>query len=261
MKAEKQVKEQARAALKGNWTVVLAAAGVTFAAFMLAQVVISVLLIAFQDVDFNTGEVRDAESPAYLATAFGGVLLMLAGSPLLNGFLKTAANVAVKKDCQITDVFFYFRGAGRYFRTLLMNLLLYLLFAFTFGVLNVSRYLEAFFPDWFKDVSVLTPEGAAVIAAGVVSGLIGALMYMLFVHWPLMYYALHDDATIGKTVFGTLGFSFRHFGKTLRLALSFAGWLALCFFVVPAFYVLPYFSVSAVLSAKWLFALEPGGAA
>ena len=38
--------------------------------------------------------------------------------------------------------------------------------------------------------------------------------------------------------------------------ISFSGWLLLCFFVVPALYVIPYVSVSALTSAKWLFQLD-----
>jgi hypothetical protein len=41
--------------------------------------------------------------------------------------------------------------------------------------------------------------------------------------------------------------------------LSFAGWFALCFFVVPALYVLPYFAVAAANSARWLFEMERSG--
>lgn len=50
----------------------------------------------------------------------------------------------------------------------------------------------------------------------------------------------------------------KNFGNTMKLYFGFAGWIALCFFVVPAFYVLPYISTSFATSAKWLISIEKG---
>ena len=37
-----------------------------------------------------------------------------------------------------------------------------------------------------------------------------------------------------------------------KLLLSFLPWFLLCFFVVPALYVIPYFGASCAVSAKWM---------
>ncbi len=92
--------------------------------------------------------------------------------------------------------------------------------------------------------------------ATVLTVLIRVMLYMLLAHYPLMRYALDENIGAGACVFGTLGFSLRRFGKLFKLALSFAGWFALCFFVVPVLYVLPYFAVAAVNSARWLLQMD-----
>ena len=53
-----------------------------------------------------------------------------------------------------------------------------------------------------------------------------------------------------------MAFSIKNFISTIKLFIGFIGWAALCFFVVPAFYVVPYFLTTSAMSAKWLFELE-----
>ena len=57
-------------------------------------------------------------------------------------------------------------------------------------------------------------------------------------------------------LFGCIGFSFRYSGALLRLIFSMFGWIALCFFVLPALYAVPYISVALMNSARWLFAMN-----
>lgn len=34
------------------------------------------------------------------------------------------------------------------------------------------------------------------------------------------------------------------------------GWIALCFFIIPTLYVVPYLAVTLMNSARWLFAMN-----
>ena len=131
------------------------------------------------------------------------------------------------------------------------------MFAVITGVFNFSNYLSLLFPDGAGNAG----EYSLVVAAAVLTGVIYVLAYMIFVHYPLMIYALRSDISVSKCVFGSIGFSFKHFGKLFKLILSYFGWFALCFFVVPALYVIPYFYAGSLLSAKWLLELDRRGGA
>ena len=257
MKTEKFVKQRAREALKGNLVQLIAAMAMAFAAFMLTDIVQTIVVLLTQKVDFETGEVVSSDNIIYFSIVAGTVVVLLFASPLLNGFFKAAANAVEYGDCEARDVFFYFRSAGLYFKTVAVDLLLYLIFAVITGVLNFSNYISLLFPNGANNAG----DYALVIAAAVLTGAVYVLAYMIFLHYPLMIYALRSDISVAKCVFGTIGFSFKHFGKLFKLMLSYAGWFALCFFVVPALYVIPYFYAGSMLSAKWLLELENRGGA
>lgn len=257
MKTEKFVKQRAREALKGNLVQLIAAMAMVFAAVMLTEIVQTILILLTQKVDMNTGEVISDENIIYYAIVAGSVAVLLFASPLLNGFFKAAANAVEYGDCEARDVFFYFRSAGLYFKTVAVDLLLYLMFAVITGVFNFSNYLSLLLPNGAGSAG----EYALVVAVAVLTGVIYVLAYMFFVHYPLMIYALHSDISVSKCVFGSIGFSFKHFGKLFKLILSYFGWFALCFFVVPALYVIPYFYAGSLLSAKWLLELDRRGGA
>ena len=65
-------------------------------------------------------------------------------------------------------------------------------------------------------------------------------------------YGIDDSRGAARYIFGYLGFSFRHFWAFIRLTFSMLGWILLCFFVAPVFYVGPYALCAAVNSARWL---------
>ena len=256
LNTEKQVKQQARAALKGNFTQLIATAGLAAVAVIFVQCAQTVALLLTKCVDVNTEEVIDGMLFIYLAVTAGASALMLIITPLFNGFLKAAANTAVKKSCEAGDVFFYFRGAGRYFKTLLINLILFVLFSIISNALSPAYYLEKLLPQWFEQGLGFTLESAAVICAETVSVVIRVIVFMLFVHFPLLAYALNDELGVGRCIFPNIGFGFKNFSKLFKLMLSFAGWFALCFFVLPLIYVVPYYAVSASMSARWLYEMD-----
>ena len=259
MNTEKIIKQQARDALHGNMSKLIFAAG--FAALtMLTLEYLEYLAALFTGVaDKEFDSVLDPMFIPYLAVSLLFTAAVLFASPLINGFLRMAAFTALEKDCDSTQVFRYFRDARLYFKTVLINLALYLMVSVPASLLDVGRYLRLAFPDLFDAGAGFTAERLLTVLTGLVSGLIGVLCYLLFAHYPLMRYALDDSISAADCVFLKTGFSFRHFGQALRLALSFAGWFALCFFVVPALYVLPYFAVASANSTRWLLEAQRNG--
>ena len=105
------------------------------------------------------------------------------------------------------------------------------------------------------DVAVRLLENSGdlfVILASVVSVIWKLLIFIFFIHYPLAAFALDDSRGIFRYLFCYIGFSFRHCGALIRLLLSMLGWIALCFFVVPAVYSIPYLEVALMNSARWL---------
>lgn len=246
--------------MHGNITKLIAAAGFTWLAYLLAEYLEYLVLKLTGAVNSSTGEVNSGAMPQFLLTAFCFGAAVLFGSPLLNGCLRMAANTAVKKSCEIRDMTFFFCGARRYFKTLLFNLLVWLLLCSSSALLNVSGYLSWLLPDLFNAEISLRLEGVLTVFAGVLTAVIRVLLYFLFAHYPLFAYAL-DDSLPPVSAFTMIGFSLKNYWKALRLAFSFIGWFALCFFVVPALYVLPYFAVASAASVRWLRELNSNGGA
>lgn len=254
MSTEKLVKQQARAALRGNLSQLIAGAGVTAAVFLLWEFIEYFALneLGVQD----TENILQSGQWYVVPVTVVFMALVLFSTPLLNGFLRMAATAAVRQKCDSLDVFYFFKTPVLFFRTVIINMLLMLLVTLSSAALNLSGWLSLALPDYFGASPGLTAEYMLTALVTVLTVLIRVVLYMLLAHYPLMRYALDENIGVAACVFGTLGFSLRHFGKLLRLALSFAGWFALCFFVVPVLYVLPYFAVAAVNSARWLLQMD-----
>lgn len=245
--------------MKGNMSRLIAALGFAALTFLTIEYIEYLVLHLTGAINYESGEAYNSGSAVYLGIMSAYAVIVLLLSPLINGFLKTAANTAVKKECGSTDLFYYFKGAGRYFKTVLYNLLLLMLYYAVSGALNLNGWLNAFFHSWYAQSPAWNVDTFLIVLAGVVTVFIRILVFMLFVHYPLMAKALNDNIGVKDGVFAMLGFSFKNFRHIFKLAFSFIGWFALCFFVVPALYVIPYFSVAALTSAKWLFAMDKRG--
>lgn len=245
--------------MKGNMSKLIASMGFVALLFLALEYVQYLALHLTNTIDFHSGQTFDRRSIIYLSIYSAYAVTALLFSPVINGFIKAAANTALYKKCESTDIFFCFRGAGRYFKTVLYNLLLCMLYFTVSGALNLNGYLNVFFGSWFNQELGWNIDSFLIVLAGVVTVFIRILVFMLFVHYPLMAQALSDNIGIKDGVFAMLAFSVKHFKHIFKLTFSFFGWFALCFFVVPALYVVPYFLVSALTSAKWLFALEKRG--
>ena len=240
MKTEKIIKQQAREALQGNASALIAMMGVVAAAYLLLNYVQYVLLFLLDPSGAQTGTFSSKNLTVHLIQSFNNVILLLL-SPLFNGALRGAAQTAQYRDCSAGDVFYYFRSPRRWGKTVLINLLVFSLFSAACFAFDIGGFTRALLP-----------------LIDVVTVILRVVFYMLFIHFPLTAYALHEHLKVEKCVFIMIGFSVLHFGKLFRLMLSFIGWLALCFFVVPALYDIPYYATASMLSSKWLFELDEG---
>lgn len=256
MSTEKIIRQQAKKSLRSNWVNIIASVLAFCTVLIAIEGLFYLFCILFKLVDIETGVENESTLLFYCLAIAVAFVLFLFVSPIINGIIRMVYCTSALGKAEIYDMFFFFRNGGRYFKTILLNLFLSAFFGVLSFGLDVHGYLSMIFDRSIYDGLSFDVISFALLGAYIVSLLIKVLIYFLFIHYPLVAYSMNSGANYGKYFFGYIGFSAKNLWKTLRLFFSFAGWIALCFFVVPAFYVLPYLATSMVNSAKWLFALE-----
>ena len=242
MSRERIIKKQARESLRGNFAALIAGMLALAAAAVILSNLPAFGAYLLGLVNADTDEITDGNFLWYLLLEFGTIVLALFISPLVNGFFKLAADTAVKGRCDINSFFGCFSAPRFYFRTIALNA----------GLCAVYAVLTAPVAVAGKFLGGIVPE-PAVIAVLVIWQI---LVYIFFIHYPLAAYALNGNHPMYHYLFGLAGFSFRYSGALLKLVFSMIGWIALCFFVIPCLYVIPYLSVTLMNSARWLFELN-----
>ena len=255
MSTEKAIKNQAKESLRGNTLTVIAAivffCVILIAADSLTSLAAEVTQAAFADTQSEW--LRQPVLTVLCGVVFIAVFLL---SPIVNGIFKMFCNIALYNKTELSDMFFYFRSPAAYLKTCELNIFLtafYMILSYGFDIYHYAVTIAG------RDLQDATEFGIIEItlaAALVLTVVIKILIYLIFVHYQLLAYAMFDNIPVAKAAFGMFGFSLRHLGAAIKLLASFIGWIALCFFVVPAFYVLPYLLASMSTSAKWLFSLD-----
>lgn len=258
MTTEKTIKQQAKKSLAGNWCNIIAAV-VLVCVILITVDVIGSLSGFLLGVYNGSGELVKSEKNEILLKAIyiGEFVILIFLSPIINGIFKMFSNVSLYGRTEIYDAFYYFKNSLRYFKACLFNLILASLFMI-FNALTRFAYgcLEGAVGKSLQEIANFDIITVILICAMVAVVVMNILYYLIFVHYQLFTFAYFDNISILKCVFGMYGFAFRHFGSAIKMVFSFIGWILLCFFVVPAFYVLPYMAVSMADSVKWLFAYD-----
>ena len=257
MSTEKVIKNQAKDSLKNNWSVIIAAV----LAVCVIMILINALLYGFgffaKAIDTDTGLIKEGKKLMFSFVACTALTVAILLSPLINGLYKMFCNTSLYNRTEASDLFYFFKGAKRYFKTLVINITLLFIFSVLSYGLDAYSYACYVLGASLKSGFQFDFNTLILIVFFIVSVIIKVIVYLLFVHYPLVAYSFNDSLPATKYMFGYIGFSFRHFAKTLKLVLSFFGWIVLsCALVVPAFYALPYLLTSMTTSAKWLFSLE-----
>ena len=130
MSKERIIKKQAREALRGNMTALIAGFLTITVALVAVYYIFVTPAVALSVVDPDTDAVADDKELLYMLLALGALALSMFVSPLVNGFLKLAADTAVEGRCEIADLFYYFSRPSLFFRTLAVNAVLISIFAF-----------------------------------------------------------------------------------------------------------------------------------
>ena len=256
MSTEKIIKNHARGSLSGNWSSIIIAVLFFCAVILLVDCLVYLPSIYFKIVDTETGNFIKDREWIFNIINLVAYWIILFFSPIINGIYRMAFKTADCGKTELTDAFYYFKGIYRYFKTTLINLFLICTTTLLFYVLDVYRYATILLDSNLKDGFKFDIITLVLVLAMAISVILKVLVYIVFVHYPLIAYAEDENKSVVKYAFGYIGFALRNLWKTIKLIISFIGWIALCFFVVPAFYVLPYILVSMSYSAKWLFTLD-----
>lgn len=256
MSTEKIIKKQARLALRGNWSVMIAAVAVVCTVLILIEALFYFFCFFSGIVIVNTGAVLSSMQAVFAAGAVVKFLLILNISPLINGVVRLFCNASLGKEADIFELFYFFRSAKRYLKTLLVNFVLMLIYSALSYAFDAYFYAsQALNADLIRDFNFdLTT--LALVGAFLATVIIKAAVFLLFAYYPTIAYSFNDSLPARRYMFGFIGFSFRHFAESAKLVLSLVGWIvSSCLLVVPVIYTLPYAGVSAATSAKWLFSL------
>lgn len=260
MNKEKLIKNQALTALKGSWIVLIAMALMISAVIIAISGLGSIAQIITKSVDVSTGLAKSGREFVYGLTDGLTYAVMFFFSPLINGFFKSAYIVAHNEIPSFWELFAFFKSPALYFKTILLNLILVLImsaavFAFSFGYL-ITIITDSLRTDNEAVITLLT--AVLNIFFGSLSVLLISFVYLFFVNYAMFLYVDNPNTNVFCCFGRGIKMFVKNFGNTMRLYFSFIGWIALCFFVVPAFYVLPYISTSFATSAKWLISIEKG---
>lgn len=256
MSTEKIIKNQAKNSLVGNWSVIISAILAVCAVVILLQSVFYFIISNFKLIDIETNVVFSQKRLIYNLVTVTITAVTIFVSPLINGVFKMSGNVALYGKTELTDLFYFFRSFKRYSKTLCLNIVLAVLCSVLFYGLDVYALASHFLKADLHDDAGFDIITLVLFTAYLVTVAIRILIYLIFVHYPFMAYSLDDSRNVFRYLFGYIGFAVKNLGNSIRLMFSFAGWIASCFFVVPAFYVLPYLMTSSTISAKWLLLID-----
>lgn len=260
MNKEKLIKNQALTALKGSWLVLIAMALMISAVIIAISGLGSIAQIITKSVNVSTGLAKSGREFVFGLINGISFAVMFFFSPLINGFFKSAYTVAHNEIPSFWELFAFFKSPALYFKTILLNLILVLImsaavFAFSFGYL-ITIITDSLRTDNEAAITLLT--AVLNIFFGSVSVLLVSFVYLFFVNYAMFLFVDNPNTNVFCCFGRGIKMFVKNFGNTMRLYFSFIGWIALCFFVVPAFYVLPYISTSFATSAKWLISIEKG---
>lgn len=257
---EKLIKKQALTSLKGSWIVLIAMALVISAIIIAVLGIGMIVQLATKTVSTSTGLAKpDKEFVFYLINASTYAVLFFL-SPLVNGFFKSIYTVAHNEIPTIWDLFSFFKSPRLYFKAILLNLILTVIlsisvFAFDFSYLvtliKASIHIQ-------NTVALTFITAVLNVCFGALSVFLISFIYLIFANYAMFLFVDNPSTNIFLCFGQGIKMFVKYFGNTIKLYFSFIGWIALCFFVVPAFYVLPYISTSFATSAKWLILIEKG---
>lgn len=261
MKIEKQIRFQAKDALKDNWISPLSG---LFLLIAVNTLLVTLVYTAgfFMNIFTDEGELKSGCVITYTIIVCSSVLIAVLISPLKNGFMKICYKLSNGEEADYGDMFYFFSG-NKYFQTLQFNLILavkiiinILIGLIPFFILNITA--------WAFSLQLLTTVTANEIFSYAnitlfVLGIIIAVLLSVKIIVSEFIFIDNDADDLAEVFAASRNILKKHKRDINNLFYSFILWIALCFFVFPALYVIPYITTAFATSSKWLIKLNKEG--
>ncbi len=253
MSTIKILKKQAKSSLNDKW----------FSAVAGLLTVFSVLLFVYlfyAMLGFITGAFTEAEEGVnnFLFVKLIAIfcltsLLFTSLLPITNGFFKLCYDIACGRGANFENVFYFFKGTKQYFNAIVFNIFICVkLFFAYFLFFSIDKIIKL-------SINQYTTEHTILQALLFAFGVIAAIFLLTKILFSEFVFVDNENAPISYISRSTRIIFKHHRLDILLLNYSFIPWIALCFLVIPALYVIPYMSTTFATSAKWLLKLYKEG--
>lgn len=261
------LKQNAKHALGGQWGRAIAIMVISWIPYMLFNALEYGIRGAIGEPEYVGGNVNITVLSS-ITTLLILLLMFIVLTPVQQGVLRWYYRRTSGSDEPVSDLFYYFEAAGSYFKSLWLH--------FQIGV---RMFL------WTILLAALPLTGTVIVGmtfgvgrGGRLHGTIALIMGLLTIVWIILlslvlsiinmrYFlapyllAEHPDKKASRLICQSVKLTKGHKGSLFLFSLSFVGWLLLCIFIIPAFFVIPYINISMAMYARYLIQLGEGGAA
>lgn len=261
MGIEKQIKQQARNSLKGAWVPSVAVLFVLCAFIILVIMIPRLFLLligGYNDEGYLINDSINSLS-TLLPYSILQTLLIFFLSPIINGFFKYFYDLSNKGKVEFSNVFYFFFDIKRFFKSIVFNaviscktLINFIICLLPYFILKAIDYCFNIFADQTFNLVFFT----ILFSLGIAGGIILSLRYIM----TEFVYVDNENRSLFYIFNRVLLIIYReHTKDMLLLVFSFILWIAFSFLVIPAIYVIPYFTESLATSSKWLIKLHEDG--
>lgn len=260
MSKEKTIKAQASSALSGNWVTAVAGLFFVFALgliiYLCTQLAETIFGIWTED-----GMLKEGGDTVFTVIISAAVLGYVLISPVKNGFFKLCYNLSKGARADFGDLLYFFKR-NNYIDTVEFNLLI--------AIRIIINILLALIPYFLIKAAtiIFSVQLLTTVTANEIFSVINIILFILGIIIGLFLsvrlltaeFAYIEFGNDFKTVFTASRAIVKSYKKDLNgLFYSFIAWISLCFFVLPAIYVIPYFTTSFANSSKWLLKMYKEG--
>ncbi len=251
MSAEKIIKAQAREKLKnGSWAKALIGLAVIMVMYLILDSLASLQYVFLESFKFT-------ETSEFITKVICGSIITLVAfllSPVILGYIRMLSSD--EKDYDMSDVLYYFSSFDRYTKSIsfifafVFRMILPTILCFSLVIVYLSLKLFVFKDEMDNIVNDV------ILVLFIISAVLWTFRYAT--RYFLSFYMMCNDKEKPLSYyFKTSKIIMKeHEKNVVKLFNSFLGWIALCITVLPLLYVLPYFTQSMCISAKWISMLS-----
>ena len=262
MDKEKIIRQQTRQSLRDNWVTAVSALLFIFTALTAIYLIFVIVCIATNMFGVAGKPVTDTFQTRLTSVVVIVIFLLLLFviSPLINGFFRLCYKISDNSGAQFSDTLYFFSSKKLYLQTIYLNTIIlikkficYFLPLIPFIIFAVLYHETSVFSN--LNVYLTNAVCIFLLVCGIVAGMLFSVKYLV----DKFIYASGEFENLDEVFCAAQIIRQNHSADIRNLLYTFAGWMLLCFFVLPVLYVAPYFFTSAATSSKWLISIYKEG--